>query len=65
MEEYLENSNLYVHTAFSEAFGLVLIEAMTAGLPVIALDAKGNRDIIENGKNRLEIFSHILNIVSI
>ncbi len=51
VEEYLENSNLYVHTAFSEAFGLVLIEAMTAGLPVIALDAKGNRDIIENGKN--------------
>lgn len=56
VEKYLEKSDLYVHTAYSEAFGLVLVEAMAAGLPVITLDGKGNRDIIEEGKNGYMIF---------
>ena len=50
-EHYLKASSIYIHTAKSEAFGLVLIEAMAAGLPVICTDAGGNRDIIEHGKN--------------
>ena len=51
VEEYLHNADIYVHAALSEAFGLVLIEAMAAGLPVICLDGIGNRDIVEEGKN--------------
>jgi glycosyltransferase involved in cell wall biosynthesis len=50
-ESYLTKSSLYIHTALNEAFGLVLIEAMASGLPVICTDAGGNRDIIEHGKN--------------
>lgn len=51
VEEYLWNSDVYVHSATYEPFGLVLIEAMAAGLPVVSIDGRGNRDIIENEKN--------------
>jgi glycosyltransferase involved in cell wall biosynthesis len=56
IENYYAQSNLYVHAAKSEAFGLTLIEAMAAGLPVITLDGGGNRDLIEEGKNGYMIF---------
>lgn len=48
---YLCNADIYLHVSISESFGLVLIEAMATGLPVVCLDAKGNRDIMEQGKN--------------
>ena len=48
---YLKTSNIYLHTATYEPFGLVILEAMAAGLPVISLDGKGNRDIITNDVN--------------
>ncbi len=51
VEEWMENSNIYVHTAWYEPFGLVLIEAMASGLPCISLDGKGNQDLIENDYN--------------
>lgn len=55
-EIYLWQSNIYVHAALSEGFGLTLVEAMAAGLPVVCLDGKGNRDLIEQGKNGYMIF---------
>ncbi len=48
---YLAEANVYAHTATYEPFGLVLIEAMAAGLPVVCLDGGGNRDVMEQGKN--------------
>jgi glycosyltransferase involved in cell wall biosynthesis len=50
-EDYLRSSEIYLHTAKYEPFGLVLIEAMAAGIPIVCTDGKGNRDIIENYKN--------------
>ncbi len=47
----LQNSSIFLHSAKSEAFGLTLIEAMAAGLPVITLDGGGNRDLIIEGQN--------------
>ena len=50
-QEYL-NSTVYLMTSYSESFGLVLIEAASFGLPLIAFDsAQGTKEIIENGKN--------------
>ncbi|MCQ2605185.1 MAG: glycosyltransferase family 4 protein [Bacteroidales bacterium] len=52
---YFKN-HIYVHSSYSEALGLTLIEAMAAGLPVVTLDGKGNRDLIEEGKNGYMIY---------
>ena len=46
----LSNSSIFVFTSISEGFGLVIIEAMSQGLPVVAYDCQyGPRDIIEQG----------------
>ena len=51
VEKLLWQSDIYVHSATYEPLGLVLLEAMAAGLPVITIDGKGNRDLIAQGKN--------------
>tara|TARA_Y100000782_G_scaffold71573_2_gene77339 strand:- start:39433 stop:40611 length:1179 start_codon:yes stop_codon:yes gene_type:complete len=43
-------ANAFVMPSIVETFGIVLIEAMAAGLPVIAANSPGCRDVIENGK---------------
>jgi glycosyltransferase involved in cell wall biosynthesis len=48
---YLQQADVFIHPAIYEPFGLVLLEAMAAGLPVISLDGGGNRDILVDGKN--------------
>jgi glycosyltransferase involved in cell wall biosynthesis len=50
-EKVLAQSNIYLHTSISEAFGLTLIEAMACGLPVVSTNGKGNADLIKNGYN--------------
>lgn len=51
VEKFMRNAEFYIHTASYEPFGLVLLEAMAAGLPVISLDGMGNRDIIIHNQN--------------
>ncbi|MCI0536658.1 MAG: glycosyltransferase [Verrucomicrobiales bacterium] len=43
--------DVFVFSSFSETQGLVVAEAMAAGLPVVALDASGVREVVRNGKN--------------
>jgi sucrose-phosphate synthase len=45
-----EKKGVFVNSALAEPFGLTLIEAAACGLPVIAPDDGGPRDIIKNCK---------------
>lgn len=46
-----KSMNVFVFASKSETQGMVLIEAMAAGVPVLALDANGVRDVIKDNKN--------------
>jgi 1,2-diacylglycerol 3-alpha-glucosyltransferase len=43
--------DVFVFASFSETQGMVLAEAMAAGLPVVALDASGVREVMREGEN--------------
>jgi len=47
---YLKAADVFAFASVTETQGLVTIEAMAAGLPIIAVDGSGTRDIVENGK---------------
>lgn len=52
VRELLDDSDVYLLTSYTEGFGLVLVEASAAALPLIAYDVRtGPRTIIENGVN--------------
>ena len=50
--ELLTKSSVYVMTSFTESFGIVLIEAMSTGIPCLAFtSAEGANDLITNDYN--------------
>ena len=55
-EKFLQGSSIYLHTSIYEPFGLVLIEAMACGLPIVTTDGFGNRSLIEEGENGFMIW---------
>jgi len=46
IEKWYAESDIFLHTAVDEACPLVLIEALLAGLPVVASDAGGSAEVI-------------------
>lgn len=67
VQNFLWESDFYIHSAKYEPFGLVLIEAMASKTPIISFNGKGNQDIIINNEtgfliNRLDakVFGDIL-----
>ena len=72
IDKILLKTSLYVMTSFTESFGLVLIEAMSYGIPCIAFDsAKGPLEIINDGingfivksRNKQEMANLIINLI--
>lgn len=51
--EWVQAMDIFVHASDKEPFGIVIIEAMALGKPVIAGDAGGPREIITDGVNGL------------
>lgn len=52
LNKLYEETSLYLMTSYTESFGLVLIEAMSHGIPVIAFScAEGAKELINNGVN--------------
>ena len=60
--EYLKNSSVYAMTSISEGLPMVLLEAMSFGIPCIAYKTdSGVTDIIENNKNGFVIENRNIN----
>lgn len=52
VKKYMLESDMYVMTSLTECFPMVLLEASSCGLPLIAFDVPvGPKAIIEDGKN--------------
>jgi glycosyltransferase involved in cell wall biosynthesis len=49
--EYLQAADCFVLSSHHEGLGIVVQEAMCAGLPVVATDNGGQVDLIRNGRN--------------
>lgn len=52
---YFKAFDLFALTSDHEPFGMVLLEAMAAGVPVIATDCGGAREVVENPHFRFEL----------
>lgn len=52
IDNILSKSSIYIMTSHTESFGIVLIEAMSHGLPCVAFDsAEGAKELINSGMN--------------
>ncbi|QYS91378.1 glycosyltransferase [Flavobacterium covae] len=51
VEDYYKNASLFLLASQSEGFGMVILEAMSFGLPCVSYDCpSGPRDMVENEK---------------
>lgn len=50
---YLRAADLFCFASMSETQGLVTLEALAAGLPVVATAGTGTRDVVKNGREGL------------
>ncbi len=51
LANYYHAADVYVSSSRHESFGKVLIEAMAAGLPVVATATTGSKEIVKDGEN--------------
>ena len=48
---YLRASDAFLFSSKSETQGIVILEAMAAGIPVVAVNADGVNDVVKDGEN--------------
>lgn len=51
LNEFYEIADLILITSYQEGLGIIGLEAMSYGIPVVATDCGGTRDYVINGKN--------------
>lgn len=51
IDELLAQFSIFALTSKTEGFSVALVEAAWAGLPIVATDVGGNREIIDDGKS--------------
>lgn len=56
--QILSVATMYVSAAQHEGFGIVFLEAMDAGLPIVAANDGGQRDFLQHGENAFLIAPH-------
>jgi glycosyltransferase involved in cell wall biosynthesis len=49
--KHYRNSDIYIHLSRIESFGISIIEAMSANLPILAIKAKGSNELIKKNIN--------------
>jgi len=49
--ELMASSDIFILTSRHEGLTRALMEAMAVGLPIIATDVRGNRDLVKSGEN--------------
>ena len=49
--KHYKNSDAYIHLSRIESFGISLIEAMSANLPILAINSKGSNELLKNKIN--------------
>ncbi len=49
--ELMQSSDLYLNVSLYEGMPLTLLEAMASGLPIVATDVPGNRELVDDGAN--------------
>ena len=57
LQAYMKNWDVFALPSISETFGIVVLEAMKAGIPVVATKVGGIKDIIEDKENGLLVES--------
>jgi 1,2-diacylglycerol 3-alpha-glucosyltransferase len=59
LPDYLAMCDIFVTASLSETFGMSTVEAMAAGLPVVAIQSPGTSDIVEDGRTGFVATDHM------
>lgn len=62
VSRYLQHSDVFLMTSLYEGFGLVLVEAMASGLPVIATKVDAIPEIVRDGIDGFNVEKNSVNI---
>jgi glycosyltransferase involved in cell wall biosynthesis len=56
IQDAYAGADMFVHASQTETFGRVLVEAMAAGLPIVALNGPSITDLIADGINGVKVY---------